>query len=453
MVVPVGDHGETIKEGIYMFYNDSVVVRVVLVVSSMFSVSATFAAKDGEASSSPFKFVIGEGAGYSDRNRAELVKQYRKEIASLEKQKGALFSMKSGATNLTKRDCLLWVNGSPVDVDSDEKSFLRFFLHEVKDETGVLDALTNKLASLDDEIAQYKSFLGTSHGIIGRAAYKGFAGRNHNLLFSDMTPSGLLEGLGAALAYRTMTVVGDKIEDVIRHHGGDIIDATAGSAFRKVKNKVLGGWYWLFNGGARPYTIDQITLWQNEVKNVILRDLDRYAKSAQGDQANGFGTRARVQHKFDSGAFDDAAVEGGAAVVTPADPTWVAMIDGLARDLDRLTIRLEMPKMHYSPANEADEAQMIIDGRADILDVATRLQETLQLIKHHVLLPTRVLKDLATGDLKHLMPRLKEELDQRFELFKSAVSHYHGIGLKAVAPVDNNKSSRSMGRDMYLDQP
>jgi len=113
---------------------------------------------------------------------------------------------------------------------------------------------------------------------------------------------------------------------------------------------------------------------------------------------------------------------------------------------------LEVPKMHYVPSSEADERKMIIDGRADILDMATRLQEVLQLIKQHILVPTRELKDLAAGNLKHILPLLMTTLDQRFDLFKSAIAHYHGAGFKAtssVGSIDSGKGSRQNLRGDY----
>ncbi len=429
---------ECIINGVSMYCIDLKRFLTICCILSAFSISIVVPAHDGDSDDNRGRyFVMPRGYRDTDGERVKLIKFHQQQIDSLTAQLGAYSVLLKDWSEAGLKKALQ-------TLDVPEVRAVTAFYHsrENSQVQGEIDRIQNA-------INQHKKFVDTTQSVVQRAAYKGFAGSGGNIIFSDMTPSGLVEGIGAGLAYRTAKVVGDKLEDVIRVHGGDIIDATAGSFFRKVKNNVLAGWYWLFNGSARPYTLEQIALWQNEVKAVILRDLSQYAKSAQGEQSNGFGTRARVQHKMDAALFDDMASDSG-ALAMPVDPTWAELVQGLARDIDRLTIRLELPKMHYCPLNEADETQMIVDGRADILDIATRLQETLQLLKQHILLPTRALKDLAVGDLKHLLPRVKEEIDQRFELFKSAVAQYHGLaGKQVVASSDSKSPTRSGGRDMY----
>lgn len=433
-----------------MQLSSSAKICAFFVASVLFSVCGVSAA-NGDRGQAPM-FVWGGGDNRSHDNNKKLIEVQVNKLQKLEAQRPAFVKLR----NLIRNDKITdlgSLNRAISNLNALQKEVLGDFLDEHESEPfGDLRQVVQKhIENIDLQIHNCNAFLNTSQGIIGRAAYKGFAGRN-SILFNDMTPSGLMEGLGAGFAYRTMSVVGDKFEEVIRLHGGEIFDTVAGGFFRKVKNKFLSGWYWLFNGGCHPYTLEQINLWQNEVKQVILNNLDKSAKTAQGDQANGFGTRARVQHKMDSILFDDAGATDTAAVATPVDPTWVEMVNGLARDLDRLTVRMDIPKMHYAPGSESDEKQMVIDGRADILDMATRIQETLQLIKLHILLPTRALKDLAAGDLKQLLPRLIFEIDQRFELFKSAVSHYHGSGLKAAGvsgSYDSGKINRQNVRGDY----
>jgi len=235
-----------------------------------------------------------------------------------------------------------------------------------------------------------------------------------------------------------MTVVGDEFEKLLRQEGGPLVDAVVGKPIRGIGAGLKRVWNWLFHGGARSYTLEQVAHWKTEVLEVILKGLADHANKAQYDQGNGFGAQARVQ-RFDD--FDDAGTHDEQAPEVPGDVTWMKFVDGLARDLDRLTIRIEVPKKFYSPSDDEDEALMASDGRLDLLDTATRIQEVLQFIKEHILVPTRTLKDLAAGDLKFLVPRLTSEISARFSLFESMVRQYHGIHVKPV-PAETSTSRK-----------
>jgi hypothetical protein len=267
-------------------------------------------------------------------------------------------------------------------------------------------------------------------GLMAKAMGGGVAGSaGQYFLFNNMrADTSILGAVGAGLTFRTMTVVGDEFEKILRQEGGLLVDAVVGKPVRGLSTGLKKMWNWLFHGGARSYTVEQIAHWKSEVLDVVLKGLAEYASKAQYDQGNGFGAQARVQR------YDDFGGTGQAEEVepeeSPGDVTWLKFVDGLAKDLDRLTIRIEVPKRFYSPSDDEDEALMASDGRLDLLDMATRIQEVLQFIKEHVLLPTRTLKDLAAGDLKFLLPRLASEISARFTLFESMVRQYHGLHIK-----------------------
>ncbi|MDQ5940494.1 MAG: hypothetical protein QG632_220 [Candidatus Dependentiae bacterium] len=278
-------------------------------------------------------------------------------------------------------------------------------------------------------LKEYRSETADGHGPIGQAAVKGFLGRNA-AYFTDIKVNSLAQGVAAGMVYRTMFVVGDEFEKAIRNEGGQVCDAVFGGSLRTLRGMFFRLKHWLFNGGAYPYSLEQVSFWREEVVEVILKGLDKAATKAQGGVADGFGTRARGQNKFD--VFAGVPTEEGEVEdANVVDATWVEMVGGFARDLDRLTMRIEFPKLYYSPGDDHDEQVMMIDGRADILDMATRIQEMLQLIKQHILLPSRTLKDLAVGDLKVILPRLIDEVNARFKLFEGMVKNYHGIYVKA----------------------
>ena len=267
------------------------------------------------------------------------------------------------------------------------------------------------------------------------AAMQGLAGPNGRFLFNNMrADTSILGAVGAGLTFRTMTVVGDEFEKILRQEGGPLVDAVVGKPVRGLSTGLKKIWNWLFHGGARPYTVEQVNNWKSEVLDVILKGLAEYASKAQYDQGNGCGAQARVQ-RFDDLA-DSNDEEKSHELQVPVDATWAKFIDGLARDFDRLTIRIEVPKRYYSPSDDEDEANMAADGRLDLLDMATRIQEVLQFLKEHILLPTRTLKDLASGDLKFLLPRLSNEISARFTLFESMVRQYHGANAKVAAGND-----------------
>ena len=293
----------------------------------------------------------------------------------------------------------------------------------------------------------------TDQSIYGQAALYGFMGKNNSWFYgqTNMKPTSFLQGIGAGAMYRLMAITGDELEEVVRREIAPACDSVVGGFIRSIKNTVRNAKCWLFNGGVRPYTLEQIGYWRNEVDKVILGKLAESAARAQKTQSDGaFGGRPRGQHTFDPLAMGDE--NGLRAEDTQNDATWMAMVDGLARDLNRITLGIEGPKLHYCGGDEKDEEVMQADGRADLLAIAQGIQDLLQLIKVHILLPSRSLKDLAVGDLKSILPSIKEMVDARFALFESMVSSYHGVTVKAskVAEAKLAKPARQ-GNSPYND--
>ena len=324
-------------------------------------------------------------------------------------------------------------------------------LHEKKSIENLKEWINAKIKTNFERIqrAQSSDQKVADHSLVGKAAVYGLAGKSAPMyLFNDMKAgTSVLGAVGAGLTYRTMSVVGDEFEKMIRQEGAPLLDSVVGGPLRKTKNKLMGFWYWLFHGGARPYTIDQVIHWKNEVLEVILKGLSDYASKAQSSQSDGFGVRARA-HQFDDFSDEEQPAEEAKVVAQPVDITWITFVDGLARDLDRLTMRMEFSKRFYSPMDEEDELMMNVDGRLDLLDTVTRIQEVLQFIKMHLLVPTRTLKDLAAGDLKFLLPRIQNEIAARFALFENMVRQYHGISgvtlqQKEASSLKKESSSRS----------
>jgi len=308
-------------------------------------------------------------------------------------------------------------------------------------EEWLMDRYQENMSLLRD----YRSESADGHGPIGQAAVKGFLGRNA-VYFSDIKVNSLAQGVAAGMVYRTMFVVGDQFEKAIRDEGGQVCDAVFGGTLRTLRGMFFRLKHWLFNGGAHPYTLEQVGFWRQEVVEVILKGLDKAATKAQDGVADGFGTRARGQNKFDIFAGMPTEETGQTEEANIMDATWMEMVSGFARDLDRLTMRIELPKLYYSPGDDQDEQLMMVDGRADILDMATRIQEMLQLIKIHIFLPSRTLKDLAIGDLKVLLPRLIEEVEARFKLFEGMLKNYHGIYVKASSSSSDSVAKPAAAR-------
>jgi|GEM_PF-5596947 len=312
--------------------------------------------------------------------------------------------------------------------------------------------LETEFSSLQDikkkRFATRKERWAKTQNVIGRAAMMGFAGKNGVFIKQDI-PISFTEGIMAGVACRIATVAGDKFERFVE---SDVLPA-AGGLWAGFARHLSNAWYWLFNGSVRPYNAKHIQNYREEVKNVIFNKLSQSALNATQSGAEGYGTRSRVQSKFDfallaKGVDDMQDEEAG-----EQDLTWQALVAGLARDLDRITLRLEVPKAHYAAVSARDEQDMVVDGRADILDLATRIQETLQILKTHILQPTRTLKDLASGDLKAILPRLETEIDQRFQLFINALTMYHSLptGKQATTSSSSAYEPRSSYKSSALD--
>ncbi|MEI7580915.1 MAG: hypothetical protein WCJ17_03900, partial [bacterium] len=146
------------------------------------------------------------------------------------------------------------------------------------------------------------------------AAMQGLAGPNGRFLFNNMrADTSILGAVGAGLTFRTMTVVGDEFEKILRQEGGPLVDAVVGKPVRGLSTGLKKMWNWLFHGGARSYTVEQIAHWKSEVLDVVLKGLAEYASKAQYDQGNGFGAQARVQR------YDDFGGTGQAEEVEPEE--------------------------------------------------------------------------------------------------------------------------------------
>lgn len=280
---------------------------------------------------------------------------------------------------------------------------------------------------------------------IAHAAIRGLAGEKGFLIFRDIEPESVMQGLVAGGVYRLAEVAGRKLEQTIETELGSIWDTVIGGGFRAVKENVQNGWYWLFHGGDRPFSAHQIETWKREVLQVVLEGLEKRARDAQKEQSA--GRDARMRSLFDAaGQGDDGHVEELAQIT---DPTWEAIAQGYAKDLDRLVQRIEAFKPFYAPKSDEQERRQHASEKSDIMALASRLQETLILIKEHILLPSGSLKDLAAGDTKLFLPQLYKDIERRFDLLIDVVNSYHGARRKDEPVARKSKSSDKVDKHYH----
>jgi hypothetical protein len=273
-----------------------------------------------------------------------------------------------------------------------------------------------------DAISNSRGGSSTNINATGMAAMHALAGEKAGALIFRANPKNAQEGVKAGLLFRGLAPIGDKISETVQQEVGDLWVAVVGGLLRNVKESILYSWYWLFNGGAKPYVVPQLERWKKEVLSVVLNDLDRNAKESQRESTT--GRNAQMRSLFDaSGEQDPNAV---AEMAREKDPVWQRIVDGYARDLERLAGRLEYHKIYYAPQDAEDEQTFPHTERYDIIQLSVRLQETLRLLKDHVLLPTGTLKELAEGETRYFLPQLRVELENRFDLLIASVQDYHG---------------------------
>jgi len=286
--------------------------------------------------------------------------------------------------------------------------------------------------------------------VYGQAALYGFMGSNNMWYMNgngNMKPRTMMQGFGAGLVGKGSAVLGAEIEQLFKREVAPICDSVVGGAIRSTKNVFSRFFSWLFHGGRQPYTTLQIGYWREEVGDVIIGKLFETAVRAERTQSNGmFGGKPRGQNLFDPAGFGgDMPNQAGPQEVV-GDAMWMVLIDGLAKDIERIVMRLELSKSYYWGSSKNEDEDRLVDGRADIVDMAQGIQGLLMFIRDHVLLPSRSLKDLAVGDLKNILPSLKEMVDARFKLFSSMVSTYHGVTVKPSSSGSESRAEKAPKR-------
>lgn len=308
----------------------------------------------------------------------------------------------------------------------------------------VVKNIKKQFAALKKQEKQYTEALSKGGGYdstIGMAAVRGLVGRDGWFIFQDLKPQSLTEGLAAGATYRLMNVVGNKLQQTIEREGGELWDSVIGGGAKAIKNGLLSAWYWLMHGNARPFTVTRLERWKQEVLKVVLDGLAKAAIDSQKNMSK--GREAKMREMFDAPNADHQS----AAQKSNADPTWQAIAQGYAQDLERLARRIEAHKAFYGAVDDADEQRIYMSERCDILAIATRLQETLRLIKDHIFEPSGSLQDLAAGDHKLLLPQLYKDIEQRFDLLIKIIIEYHGNNSSA-SPAKSSSSSSSSSKSM-----
>lgn len=293
-----------------------------------------------------------------------------------------------------------------------------------------------RLKELKKQEKHYEEIVAKGGGYdstIGMAAVRGLVGRDGWFIFNDLKPQSLAEGLMAGATYRFMNVIGNKLQQTIEREGGEIWDSIIGGGAKALKNGLLNGWYWLMHGNSRPFTVTRLQRWKQEVLKVVLDGLAKAAIDSQKNMSK--GRDAKMREMF------DGAGDPNAAPVNNSDPTWQAIASGYSQDLERLARRIEAHKAFYGASDDADEQRIYMSERCDILALATRLQETLRLVKDHIFEPSGSLQDLAAGDQKLLLPQLYKDIEQRFDLLIKVITEYHGNNSRLPAKSATSGSS------------
>ncbi|MGD1997438.1 MAG: hypothetical protein PVJ92_00810 [Candidatus Dependentiae bacterium] len=287
--------------------------------------------------------------------------------------------------------------------------------------TGRMEEYSLRLAELNDSITQYEQRFNDASknagSIVGTAWARGFAGKDAWSML-DLEAEDPLTGAGAGLSYRVANLIGTKLEETLDKEGSEMWHSVVGGMLRSFSGFVLAIWYKLFHGGYRPLNVTDLSDWGRLVDEVILQELDKKAKDsvqlANSSKSDRFGS------------FLDMG-EDGAELPSPEefaqqqeDRVWRLKVQGYAQDLSDLIDNFEFHKPYYLSSAKGANTQ------TNIVRHIVRLQDDLKLLRDEILLPSRSLKELASGDTKLFLPQLSKDLKKRFELLGAIVGRYHG---------------------------
>lgn|GEM_PF-4348772 len=299
--------------------------------------------------------------------------------------------------------------------------------HEGRNET----ALRRQLAKLRKEADDLSKKLNGRMDAIGAAAVYGLAGQDAMWAFRNVKIRDWKEGIAAGLSYRLFEAVGLKVKETAQNQVSDIWDTVFGGMLRAARHKLQSGWYWVFNGGKWPFSPELIETWKVKICDIIFKDLLDKAKRAEAEGSD--GGNANMRALFNESDKDDEEEQDS----PQRDQVWTLMAQSYANMIDFVVLRIEGFKPFYFAP---EKGYMGIE--CEIISLADELQNNLLIFKDNVLLKAESLKEMATGDLKHLLPIMKNNLANSFTALSDAVSHYHGMNT-SYGKVSSSRESKS----------
>lgn len=286
---------------------------------------------------------------------------------------------------------------------------------------------------------------------LGMAVTRGIAGNDWKAI-QDLDVYSVTDGIKAGMLFKGSRVIGDKLEDTIKNEVGGIWDTLVASPLRVVKRHVKKFWNLVVNKGRSPFELHTLEAWKAEVLDGVIDGLEKYGKEAERNQSTGRSARMR-SFSADLENFGESEerlprdiVSDPMQDVMANDTQWHRMARGYGSDLERISKRIQAHKVYY-----ARSAEDFSTEEADIVALATRIQEILADLREKIILPADSLKDLAEGDNKLFLPQVAKDLRRRFDLLINAVQMYHGYQKKGMSQTKSSDSSRKSSRYGYGD--
>ncbi len=267
----------------------------------------------------------------------------------------------------------------------------------------------------------------------------GFLGKDRADYFDSLDVDSTGEMIALAFSYEVLSNLRKPMEKRLER-SGEAIWGVIETPFIVVYNAARELWYDLFHKGRRPFNIQSVMSLRDETLEAMLNGLGAASEECMRKGPKGRDTVHR--NVMDALMTDDERIE---ETVVARDRLWTRLVEGYSGDIDRISFKLEQHKRYYAEI----AAHNSFGLEQDIVNLTTRVQESLILIKEEVLQPALSLKDVASGDNRLLFDHLIKDIKKRFALLINALRTYHFLPEDkeslASAPEKTSKPANAYG--------
>lgn len=248
---------------------------------------------------------------------------------------------------------------------------------------------------------------------VGLAFAMGIAEKNAALI-QEIPTSSQWGGIKVGIMYTIGKFVGKKLEDSIHQGLGQAWDTIVGGFLHMCAARIVGLWNFVFHQGKRPFSVKELELWKKDILQGVLQDLAKNAGQSYQAQAKGREAHLRMMHS------PDATQE----TVMEIDVLWKTVSRGYIQDIDRVIKGIEYRKKYYTGTRQ----ELSFDAEeSEVVAQATRLQDSLRILKEHIIESSDSLKEVVQGERSIFIAQLTKDINHRFTILKEVMASYHGL--------------------------